>query len=153
MTCSAANSSATSRRRCSASRGMWRAISSATASAATQRGPCGEAITRRARPPMSAERMTLASATTAAGSEIVEHLLLAGALLVELGADLLGEAQEHFAAHLERQLGRVPRQEEASWGAVAGDEDDVLGAEHLAGAVTEVADGHDLHVVTLVVTR
>src|SRR5687768_7760876 len=101
MTCSAANSSAGSRWRCVARRGMWRVISRATASAATQRGPCGEAITSRARPPMSAERTTLASATTAAGSEIVEDLLLGGSLLGELRADLLGEAQEHFAAHLE----------------------------------------------------
>ena len=68
---------------------MWRAISRATASAATQRGPCGEARTRRARPPISAERIALASATTPAGSEIVEHLLLARALLSELRADLL----------------------------------------------------------------
>ena len=69
---------------------MWRAISIATASAATHRGPCGEAITRRARPPISAERTTLASVTTAAGSEIVEHLLLAHAVGLELRADLLG---------------------------------------------------------------
>jgi hypothetical protein len=43
--------------------------------------------------------MRLASATTAAGSEIVEDLLLACTLALELGADLFGEAQEHFAAH------------------------------------------------------
>lgn len=70
---------------------MWRAISTATASAATQRGPCGEAITRRARPPISADRTTLASATTAAGSEILEDLLLAFASGLELRADLFGE--------------------------------------------------------------
>jgi hypothetical protein len=68
---------------------MWRTISIATASAAMQRGPWAEAMTRRARPPMSAERTTFASATTAAGSEIVEDLLLADALRAELGADLL----------------------------------------------------------------
>jgi hypothetical protein len=72
--------------------GMWRAISTATASAATQRGGCGVAMTSRARPPMSAERTTLASATTAAGSEIVEDLLLCGSLFGELCADLFGEA-------------------------------------------------------------
>lgn len=60
--------------------------------------PPGEVITRLARPPISAERMVLASATTAAGSEIVDYLLLAHVLLGELGADLFGEAQEHFAA-------------------------------------------------------
>ncbi len=49
-----------------------RASARATASAATQRGGCGVAMTSCARPPMSAERTTLASATTAAGSEIVE---------------------------------------------------------------------------------
>jgi len=153
MTCSAAKSSAGSRRRCFASRGRWRVISTATASAAMQRGPCGEAITSRARPPISAERIALASATTAVGSEIVEHLLLARALLSQLGADLLGEAQEHFTANLDRELGRVPGQEEAGGGAVAGDEDDVVGAEHLACAVAEIANGHDLHVGTSVVTH
>jgi hypothetical protein len=39
----------------------------------------------------SAPTAAVGSATTAAGSEIVEHRSLAGALLVELGADLLGE--------------------------------------------------------------
>jgi hypothetical protein len=38
---------------------------------------------------ISAERTTLASATTAAGSEIVENLLLARALRVERRANLL----------------------------------------------------------------
>jgi hypothetical protein len=70
-------------------------------------------MTSDARPPTSAERTTLASATTAAGGEIVEDLLLAGALFGELLADLLGEAQEHFAAHLDGELGRVPGQIEA----------------------------------------
>ena len=41
------------------------------------------AITNRARPPISADKTTLASATTAAGGEIVENLLLARALCVE----------------------------------------------------------------------
>ncbi len=49
------------------------------------------------------------------------------------------------------QLGCVPGQLEAGRSAVAGDEDDILGAEHLAGVVAEVADSHDLHVVTRVV--
>lgn len=132
---------------------MWRAISTATASAATQRGAWGEAITRRARPPISADRTTLASVTTAAGSEIVEDLLLGCALGLELRADLFGEAQEHFAANLDGQLWRVPWQVEAGRGAVAGNEDHVVGVEHLAGAVAEVANGHDLHVVTFVVTQ
>jgi hypothetical protein len=40
----------------------------------THVGPSGDAITRRARLPISAERRTLASATTAFGSEIVHDL-------------------------------------------------------------------------------
>ena len=68
------------------------------------------ARTSCARPPISAERTTLASATTATGSEIVEDLLLAGALwLGELCADLLGKSQEHFAAHLDGHLRACPR--------------------------------------------
>jgi hypothetical protein len=68
---------------------MWREISAATASAATHLGPWADAITRRARPPISAERMTFASATTTGGSEIVKHLSLADALGVQLRAYLL----------------------------------------------------------------
>ena len=70
----AANMSEASRPRFAASAGMCRAISIATASVAKHRGPREEAITRRARPPISAERTTFASATTASGSEIVEYL-------------------------------------------------------------------------------
>jgi hypothetical protein len=43
-----------------------------------------------ARPPMSAERTTFASATTAGGSEIAEHLLLVHVLCLQRRADLLG---------------------------------------------------------------
>src|ERR1700739_3042533 len=90
ITPSAANSSAGSRSRLDARRGMCRAISAATASAATQRGPGGEAITRRARPPMRADRTTFASATTAGGSEIAEYLLFVHVLRLQRRADLLG---------------------------------------------------------------
>jgi hypothetical protein len=62
-------------------------------------------MTTGARPPMSADRTTLASATTAPGSEIVEYLVLAGALVGEFCADLLGKAQEHFAAQLDGRSG------------------------------------------------
>ena len=102
MTRSAAKSNAGSRRCFVARRGMCRVISAATASAAMHRGPWGEAMTRRARPPISAARTTLASATTAAGSEIVENLFLARAFGVELSADLLGQAHEHLAANVDR---------------------------------------------------
>jgi hypothetical protein len=44
-------------------------------------------------PPISADRRTFASATTAAGSEIAENVLLAGAVGFELRSDLFGEAQ------------------------------------------------------------
>ncbi len=98
-------------------------------------------------------KTTFASATTAAGSEIVEYLLLGCALSVDLRADLFGETQEHFAANFDGQLGCVPGQIEAGRRAVAGDEDDVVGAEHLACVVAEVSNGHDLHVVTNMVTR
>ena len=69
--------------RSAARRGRCSAISSATASAAMHCGPCCVAITNRARPPISAEKTTLAAATTAAGGEIVDNLLLARALCVE----------------------------------------------------------------------
>jgi hypothetical protein len=69
---------------------MCRAISLAMASGAMHRGPCSEAITRRARPPMRAERTTFASATTAGGSEIAKDLLLADVLRLKRRTDLLG---------------------------------------------------------------
>jgi hypothetical protein len=96
--------------------------------------------------------MTLASATTAAGSEIVEHLFFGGASVDQLRADLLGQAQEDFTADLKRELFGLPWEEEAGRRAVASDEDHVLGAEHLAGAVAKVAYAHNLHVGTSVVT-
>jgi hypothetical protein len=88
----------------SARRGTCRAISTATASTATQRGPAADAITRRARPPISADRTTFASATTTVGSEIVEHLLLGHAVGFELRADLLRQTLEHLATNLDWQL-------------------------------------------------
>jgi integrase len=48
--------------------------------------------------------MTLASATTAAGGDIVENLLLAGTAGFELRSDLFREAQEHLAAYIELYL-------------------------------------------------
>jgi len=131
---------------------MWRAISAATASAATQRGPRDEPITSRARPPISAERTTFASATTAPGSEIVEHLLLSYTARLEVRPDLLRQTLEHLAAHLERQLGRVPGQEEAGRRTVARHKDHVLRAKHLARTITEVTNAHNPHVGTTVVT-
>jgi len=63
---------------------MCRAISTVTAFAAARRGPCAETITKRARPPISADRTTFTSTMTTRGSEIVEHLSLAqGGLLHE----------------------------------------------------------------------
>jgi hypothetical protein len=57
-----------------ARRGRCRATSSATAWVETHDGPCGDATIRRARPPISAERTTFASATISGGSEIVHDL-------------------------------------------------------------------------------
>jgi len=62
ITCNPASSTAGSSFRFSARRGTCPAISTATASTARHRGPCADAITRRARPPISADRTTLASA-------------------------------------------------------------------------------------------
>src|SRR3970040_621248 len=70
MTLSAARSRAASSARRSANAGTCSAISSATAWAARHVGPAGDAKTRRARSPISAER-TFASATRAGGSQPV----------------------------------------------------------------------------------
>lgn len=72
-----------------------------------QRGACDEAMTSRAGATISADRTRLAPATTAADSEIVEDLLLAGALLGELRADC-SKRRDHFKAHPHGNLGRVP---------------------------------------------
>ena len=74
--------------------------STATASTARHLGPCADASL--ARPPISADRTTFASATTTAGSEIVEHLLLGDAVRLERRADLLRQLEEHLAANLDR---------------------------------------------------
>ena len=50
-----------------------------------------DAITRRTRPPISAERMTLASATRSGRSEI-SSIYLGKNLCAELRADLFGHA-------------------------------------------------------------
>src|SRR3990172_10689458 len=108
MTLRAARRRAASSPRRPASAGTCSATSSATAWAARQLGPAGEAKTSRARPPISADRMTLASATTTGGSEIAQDLLLGHASRRPLRRDLIGEAQEHLAPHVLRKLGRIP---------------------------------------------
>jgi len=128
------------------------ATSSATAWAVGQLGPAGEAKTSRARLPISADRMTLASATTAGGSEIAPDLLLRHASSLALRRDLIGEAQEHLAPDVLRKLGRIPGQEEPGGPALPGDEDDVVGAKHLARSIAELSDRYDSHVITSVVT-
>ena len=112
-------------------------------------GPARDAKTSRAQPPTSANKMTFASATTAGGSEIAQDLLLGHTSSLPLSSDLAGQPKEDLAAHVGGELGRVPRQEEARRPASARDEDDVVGAGHLARSVPEVADGYDAHVITL----
>lgn len=107
----------------------------------------------RARPPMSAERMTLASATAAGGSEIAQNLLLGHPSSLTLRRDLLGEAQKHLASHVGRELRGVPGQEEPRGSALTGHEDDVVGPKHLARPIAEVSHRHDSHVVTMVATQ
>ncbi len=69
-------------------------------------GPALDAKMMRARPPISAERTTFASATTTLGSEIAENLLLGHPLRLALLRDLLGQAQEEdFALHVRRASG------------------------------------------------
>jgi len=113
----------------------------------------GDAKTMRARPPISAERMTFASATTAGGSEIAENLLLGHPSSLTLRRDLLGEAQKHLAANIGRELRSVPGQEEPSGSALAGHEDDVVGPKHLARPIAKAPHGHDSHVITMVTTH
>jgi len=98
------------------------------------------------------DRTTFASATTTSGSEIAEDILLGHTASLALRRDLIGQAQEHLPANVVGDLGCVPRQEEAGGEPIAGDEDDVVGAEHLARLVAEGSNRHNLHVVTLVAT-
>src|SRR5581483_6119580 len=109
MMLSAAKRRAASSPRRSASVGTCSATSSATAWAARHLGPAAEAKTRRARPPISAERTTFASATTAGGSEIAQNLLLGHASSLALGGDLLRQAQEDLSAHVLGELRPFPR--------------------------------------------
>ncbi len=107
----------------------------------------------RARPPVSAERMTFASATTTGGSEIAQNLLLGHPSSRTLRSDLLGEAEKHLAAHVSRELRGVPGQEKPSGPAVTGHEDDVVGPKHLARPIAKVPHSHHSHVITMVATR
>ena len=104
------------------------------------------------RQPISAERTKFASATTAGGTEIAEDPLLGHTASRALCRDLGGQAQEHFPAEAVGKLGCVPRKEEAGGLSVAGNEDDVVGAEHLARSVAKRSNRHNLHVTTLVAT-
>ncbi len=106
----------------------------------------------RARPPISAERMTFASATTAGGSEIAQNLLLGHPSSLTLRSDLLGEAEEHLATHVGRELRGVPGQEEPRGSALTRHEDDVIGPKHLACPIAEVSYRYHSHVTTMVVT-
>jgi hypothetical protein len=115
-------------------------------------GPSGEAKTRRARPPISAERTTFASATTAAGSEVAEDILLAHTARRALGGNLIRQTEKHLALDVRWEISRTPRQEEPRRPTFAGDQDDVVGAEHLARAIPEVTNRHHSHVITSVVT-
>src|SRR5712691_4163827 len=132
MTLRAARRRAASSPRRSARTGRCSATSSATAWAAMQLGPTDEANTSRARPPISAERMMFASATTAGGSEIAHDLLLGYASGLPLRRDLVGQTQEDLSPHVLGKLGRLPGQKEPGGPTLASDEDDVIGAEHLA---------------------
>jgi hypothetical protein len=152
MTLRAARSRPASSARRAVSTGRCSATSSATASAAMHAGPPGEANTRRARPPINAERTTFASATTTLGSEIAENLLLSHASRLALLGNLRGEAAEHLSLHVSGKLRCLPRQEEAGRASSPGYEDDVVGAEHLARAIPKVSNSHDFHVVTVVDT-
>src|SRR5215211_2416248 len=109
MTLSAARRRAASSPRRSARVGTCSATSSATAWAARHVGPAGEAKTRRARPPISAERTTFASATTAGGSEIAQDLLLGHTSSLPLRRDLVGQAQEDLSPHILWELRAFPR--------------------------------------------
>lgn len=101
---------------------------------------------------MSAARMTFASATTAGGSEIADDLLLGHPSSLALRRDLIGETQKHLASHVSRKLRGIPGQEEPRWSSLTGDEDDVIGAEHLARPIAEVSHRNYAHVTTIVVT-
>ena len=79
-------------------------------------------------------------------------LLLADASSLALHRDLLSQAQEDLAPHVVRELGRLPRKEEARRTPFPRNEDDVVGAKHLARAITEVPHGYDTHVTTTMVT-
>ena len=83
--------------------------------------PCAAADERRN------ERCSPPSSLTPTSSRTSSSL----APSARLCADLPGEAKEHLAPHLDGDVGRVPGQVEAGGRAVAGDEDDVVAAEHL----------------------
>jgi hypothetical protein len=92
--------------------------------------------------------MAFASATTALGGEVAHDVLLGETLSLALHRDLLRNAEEDLALHVVRDLG-LPRQEEADRTSLVPDEEDVLGAEHLAHTIAELLGRPDAHAITV----
>src|SRR5579883_1920709 len=101
---------------------------------------------------MTADRSTLASAMTAPGSEVALDLLLGHALALSVLSDEIAQPAVHLAAHLVRQVGRGPGDEEPGRQAVTGNEHHVVRPQQFGGVVAEVADRDNPHLVTTSVT-
>jgi hypothetical protein len=106
-----------------------------------------------ARPPISADRTTFASATSAAGSsEVGKDLSFGNALGLHLPTGPPRKLNVKASLHVIRKIRLIPGHEETGWEPIAGDEDEVTRAKHLRSTVTKVPKRCHLHVITSVTT-
>src|SRR5919201_962073 len=142
-----------SKPRFAARRGNQSRTSSRTAAAPKIRGQSGSPNARDARPPMTDDRTTLASATNASGSfEVGKDLSLRDTLRPHVPARLPGELGVKAPLHVVWQIGLVPGHEEAGWHTVPSDENRIARTQYRRGMITEVAERRDFHVTTSVAT-
>src|SRR5216684_75270 len=106
-----------------------------------------------ARPPIIADRSTLASAARSTASlppalEILQDCFFGYALFLQLTGNFCSEHGKQFALEIHRQGGFAPWEKDACDLAAARYQDRILRAKQRCGAVAKVTHAADSHVVT-----
>src|SRR5450755_1281714 len=109
--------------------------------------------TNRARPPMSADKRTLASAASftaclSPAGEIFQNVLLGDPLLFQMKGNLGGEHGKKLALQIEWQGGLTPRNKDSGNFPAPSQQNRIVGPKQGSSAITELANGADSHVVT-----
>src|SRR5207253_3283321 len=143
------------RRSLRASGSAYSLTSSRVATVVTTSARSGRARTSRARPPVTADSRTLASATSrtpglAPRLEAGLDVLLAQPLTPDAASDLRAQAGEELSLELEGQRSRWRGKENSRQPAPSRDENGVPRAQKAGRLVTELPNAADPHVVTTV---